>query len=76
MFFESSLGVRRNGCGIKDSLVRGFGAVVVFEDASADAFFGLEFCGRDEEVVIKAPLIFVEVVKEGYDLWVFESAVT
>ena len=48
--------------GFENSLVRGFGFIVAFDGFCSDTFFGQEFDGRDEEVVVKPPLGFVEVV--------------
>ena len=48
--------------GFQDSLVRCFGFVVAFDGFGGDAFFGQEFDGRDEEVVVKPPFCFVEIV--------------
>ena len=48
--------------GFEDSLVRGFGGVMVFLGFGADSFFGEEFGGGGEEVVKKSPFLGVEVV--------------
>ncbi len=48
---------------------------MVFDDFGADAFFGLEFSGRHEEVVEEAPLILIEVVEKANDQRIFEAAV-
>ena len=45
-----------------NSLVRGFGGVIVFKGFRADSFFGEEFNRGAEEVVKEAPFVAVEVV--------------
>ena len=49
--------------GFKNSLIRGLGFVVAFNGFGSDAFFGQEFDGRDEEIVVETPLGFVEVIE-------------
>ena len=61
--------------GFKNSLIGGLGFVVAFDGFGSDPLFGEKFDGRDEEVVVKAPLGFVEVIEEGHDLRIFESPV-
>ena len=61
-FSEGILGFFFHVFGFQESLVRRFGFVVAFDGFGGDAFFGQEFDGRDEEVVVKPPLGFVEVV--------------
>ena len=53
-----------------DSLIGSFGGVVVFESFGADPFFGEEFHGRAEEVMKEPPLVTIEVIKEGDNLWI------
>ena len=54
--------LRGNEFGSKDSLVRGFGRIVAFDNTGANALFGLKFYGGHEEVVKEPPLVFVEVI--------------
>ena len=61
--FELFFGLSWDVSGFKNSLIRGLGFVVMFDGFGSDAFFGQKFDGRDEEVVIKTPLGFVEVVE-------------
>ncbi len=62
MFGEREFGLRGDECRVDDSLVRGFGGVIVFEGFRADSFFGEEFGGGAEEVVEESPFVGVEVV--------------
>ncbi len=62
MFGEREFGLRRGERRIDNSLVRGFGGVVVFKGFGADSFFGEEFSRGAEEVVEEAPFVAVEVV--------------
>ena len=62
MFGERQFGLGGDQRGIDDSLIRGFGGVVVFKSFGADSFFGEEFGGGAEEVVEEAPFVAVEVV--------------
>lgn len=61
-FFELLFCFLRDVFGIENSLVRGFWFVVTFDGFGSDAFFGLEFDGRDEEVVVKPPFFFVKLI--------------
>ena len=61
--FEFIFGLFWNVLRFKNSLIRSLGFVVAFDCFGSDAFFGQEFDGRDEEVVVKTPLGFVEVVE-------------
>ena len=56
--------------GVEDSLVRGFGVVMVFNGFGADSFFGDEFDGGGEEVMEEAPFLGVEGVEKGDGFWV------
>jgi len=51
--------------GLHQSLVRGFGFIITFDDLGGNPFFLDEFDGRAEEVVKKSPFIFVKVVEQG-----------
>ena len=62
--FDGFLDMRR----IHDSLVRGFGRVMVFDGFGSDPFFGDEFYGGAEEVVEESPFLGIEVVEERYDV--------
>ena len=48
--------------GFQDPLVRGFWFIVAFDGFGGYAFFGQELDRWDEEVVVKPPLGFVEIV--------------
>ena len=61
--FEFVFGLFRNVFGFKDSLKGCLGFVMMLDGFGSDAFFGQEFDGGDEEVVVEAPLGFVEVVE-------------
>ena len=50
---------------IEDSLVRGFGVVMVFNGFGAESLFGDEFDGGGEEVMKEPPFLEVEEVEEG-----------
>ncbi len=52
-----------------DSLVRGFGRIMVFDGFGADSFFRDEFYGRAEEVVEEFPFLGIKVVQERDDLF-------
>ena len=54
----------------EDSLVRGFGGVVVFDGFGADPFFCEEFDGGGEEVMEESPFVGIEVIEEGDDFGV------
>lgn len=54
-----------------DSLVRGFGRVMLFDGFGADPFFSDEFYGGAEEVVEEAPFFGIEVVEECHYRGVF-----
>lgn len=62
--FDRFLDMRR----FDDSLVRGFGRIMVFDGFRADSFFGDEFYGRAEEVVEESPFLGVEVIEERYEV--------
>ena len=62
MFGERKFGLRGDEGRVDNSLVRGFGGVIVFEGFRADSFFGEEFSGGAEEVVEESPLVGIEVV--------------
>ena len=63
--FDRFLDMRR----FHDSLVRGFGRVMVFDGFRADSFFGDEFYGWAEEVVEESPFLGIEVVEERDDFF-------
>ena len=60
---EFVFGLFGNVFGFKDSLKRRLGFVMKLDGFGSDPFFGQEFDGGDEEVVVEAPLGFVEVVE-------------
>ena len=62
--------------GFKDSLIRRLGLIVMFDGFGSDPFFGQEFDGRDEKVVVKAPFGFIEIVEQVHDFWILESSVS
>jgi len=62
MFSERLFGLRGDERRVDNSLVRGFGGVIVFKGFRADSFFGEEFNRGAEEVVKEAPFVAVEVV--------------
>lgn len=72
---ESLFGFFFDMFGFQDSLVRCFGFIVTFDSFGSNAFFGQEFDGGDEEVVVEPPLVFVKVVHHGNDLGIFEALV-
>lgn len=72
---ETLLGFFFDVFGFQDSLARSLGFIVVFDGFGSDSFFGQEFDGRDEEVVVEPPLVFVKIVHHGNDLGVFEALV-
>ena len=47
-----------------------------FDDFRTDTFFGLKFDGRQEEVLKEPPFIFVKIIKQMNDFWIFKSSVT
>ena len=53
---------------VDDSLIRGFGRVMVFDGFRADAFFFDEFYRGAEEVVEESPFLCIEVVEEWNDI--------
>ena len=73
--FEFVFDLFGNVIGFKDSLIRSLGLVVMFDGFGSEALFGQEFDRRDEEIVVEAPLGFVEVIEQGHDFRVFESSV-
>ena len=62
--------------GFQDSLVRRLGFIVTSDGFGSDSFFGQEFDGRDEEVVVEAPLVFVKVRSSWERSWDLRSAGT
>jgi hypothetical protein len=54
--------------GLQDSLIGGFGRVMVFDGFGSDAFFFNEFYGGAEEVVEESPFLGIEVVEERDDV--------
>ena len=48
---------------------------MAFDGFRSDSFFGQEFDGRDEEVVVEPPLTFIKVVHHGNDLGIFEAPI-
>lgn len=62
MFGEREFGLGGDEGRVEDSLVRGFGGVIVFKGFGADSFFGEEFGGGAEEVMEESPFMLVEVV--------------
>jgi len=54
--------------GFEDSLVGGFGEVMVFKGFRADAFFGEQFHRGAEEVMKEPPLVAIEVIEERDDV--------
>ena len=61
---------------IEDSLVRGFGRVMVFDGFGADSFFGEEFHGGAEEVMKESPFLGIEVIEERDDLGIIEALIS
>jgi len=53
---------------IHDSLIRGFGRVMVFDGFGADPFFCDKFYGGAEEVVEESPFFGIEVIEGGNDV--------
>jgi hypothetical protein len=64
LFGEVLLDVKRDMRRFEDSLVGGFGRVMVFEGFRANPFFGEKFHGRAEEVMQEPPLVAIEVIEE------------
>jgi len=75
LFGKILFGGERDMRRFEDSLVGGFGCVVVFESFRADSFFGEEFHGGAEEVMKEPPLMTIEVIKERDDLGIIEALV-
>ena len=75
MFGEGLFDLGRDVGRFEDSLVRGFGGVVVFKGFGADAFFCEEFGGGAEEVMKESPFLGVEVIEERDGLGVIEAFV-
>ena len=59
MFCERLFDTGRDVGGFEDTLVRGFGGVMVFEGFGADTFFLEEFGGGAEEVMEEPPFLGV-----------------
>ena len=61
-FSEGVFGFFFDVFGFEDSLVRSFGFIVALDGLGGNSFFGQEFDGGDEKVVIETPLGFIEIV--------------
>lgn len=48
--------------GLKNSLIRGFGRVVVFNGSGADAQFVLKLDGGQKKVLKEPPFVFVKII--------------
>ena len=74
-FFQLVFSFSGNGLRFQDSLIGSLGLIVMFDDLGSDTFFRQEFHGRDKEVVVEAPILFIEVVEERDNERIFESSV-
>jgi hypothetical protein len=74
--FERYFGFLWNVFRFENSLIGDLRSVMALEETSVDTLFGLKLHGKNEEVVIEAPLTCVKVIESPHNTRIFEPTVT